>query len=85
MVAFLAQPAEKDVFLALRVLYAVVLCLSLVSWGFFSESLPGDDVLISRLLSHPLHFVCLPCMFVLFCFLRPCLFSVSFGLAPSIL
>ena len=82
MVAFLAQAAEKDVFDALRVLFVVVLCLSLVSWDFVSASLPGHDVLGS-LLSRPLHFVCLPCLFVLFCFLRSCLFSVCFDLTSS--
>ena len=52
---------------------------------FSSESLPCDDVLC-RLLSRPLPSVCfVPCLFVLFCFLRPCPFPVCFGVTPSTL
>ena len=57
------------VFLALRVLYVVVVVYSaFVSWFFPPESLPGDDVL-SRVLPRPLPSVCiLLCLFVLLCF-----------------
>ena len=56
-------------FLALRVLYVVVLVyFTFASWFFPPESLPGDDVLY-RLLPRPLPSVCfLPCLFALFCF-----------------
>ena len=50
-VASLAQPAKEDVVFELRVIYRVVVC----AFVFFSESLPGDDVLcrlLSRFLPH---------------------------------
>ena len=59
-------------FLALRVLYVVVLGL----FRFYllavpPESLPGDDV-FCRLFSSPLTSICFPpCLFVLFSFLFP--------------
>ena len=52
---------------------------------FPPESLPGDDVL-NRLLSRPLPSVCfLPCLFVLFIFLRPYSLPVCFGVTSFIL
>ena len=62
-------------FLALRVLYVVVLVYFVfVSWFFPPESLLGDDVLC-RLLSRPLPSVCfLSYLFFLFCFVFPDVF-----------
>ena len=62
-------------FLALRVLYVVVLGLFRFCFlAFLLEFLPGDDVLCG-LLSRPLSSVCfLPCLVVLFCFAFPTVF-----------
>ena len=76
-------------FLALRVLYVVVLGLFRFCFlVFLPKSLPGDDVLC-RLLPRPLPSVCfLPRLFVLF-FLaggfRPCSFPIFFCVTFSIL
>ena len=55
--------------------YFAPVCLLFVDLSSGSHS--GKGVLC-RLLSHPLPPLCLPCLFVLFCFLRPCSFPVCF-------
>ena len=72
----LSCTAHMVAFLALRVLYVVVLGLFRFCFlAFLPESLPGDDVLCS-LLSRPLSSVCfLPCLVVLFCFAFPTVFA----------
>ena len=65
----LSCTAYMVAFLALRVLYGVVLGLFRFCFLVFPpESLLGDDILC-RLLLRPLPSACfLPCLFVLFCF-----------------
>ena len=85
--AGLSCAAYMVAFLALRVLYVVVLVLFRSCFlAFPPESFPGDDVLC-RLLSCSLPSVCfLPCLFVLFCFVfSDRLFTICFGLTSSIL
>ena len=71
----LSCTAYMTAFLALHVLYVVVLDLFRFCFlAFPPESLPGDDVLC-RLFSRPLPSVCLlPCLFDFFCFAFPTVF-----------